>query len=116
MEDSIPPFCNTLTNALDGMHGESINCLDVREQCSFTDMLIICGAKTPRHARSLLDSLLQLKSQHQHPTPRIEGEEHGQWILVDYGDTVVHIMLADIREYYALEKLWDRSFSSTTSL
>ena len=113
---STPEKQRQIVQKLDAMHALNITTIDVRPATSLTDTIIIASAKSQRHARSLLDSMLELKASLDEPAPRIEGEEFSQWILVDYHDVIIHIMLEDVREYYALEKLWDAALNlpSTT--
>ena len=93
-------------NTLDENKAINISNIDVTALTDVTDYLIICTATSTRHAKSLADKLLRtMKNQGIKPLG-IEGEQQSEWILVDLQDVVVHIMLAEIREFYDLEKLW----------
>jgi ribosome-associated protein len=74
--------------------------------CSFTDYFIICTGTSSRHNQSIADGILEkLKKAGERPL-HIEGHTEGDWILMDYGDFVVHIFSARAREFYDLERLW----------
>lgn len=86
--------------------GIDINSLDVRELTDIMDIMIICTATSTRHARTLADKLVQAAKGAGIMPLGVEGEQPGEWILIDLADVVVHIMLAQTREFYSLEKLW----------
>lgn len=99
---------------IDAMHdiqAQDIVCVNIDKMSDIADTMIICSSKSHRHARSILDAILSCKSAIEDDTPTVEGSDYAEWILVDYHDVVIHIMLPNIREYYALEKLWDKHLS-----
>lgn len=77
--------------------------LDVGSSCSYADHLVIMSASSDRHARSLADSIAESVNG---KTEDFEGYQGGQWIIMDFGDTVVHVFLEDARAYYNFDKLW----------
>ena len=81
-------------------------CLDLKQSSSVAEYLVICTSKSQRHGKSLAQNVIE-----NHPKgcdkPKIEGDDFAEWILLDCGHTIVHIMLAPVRSYYNLEKLWD---------
>jgi ribosome-associated protein len=80
--------------------------LDVRASTSFTDYFVICSGTNSRQIQAIADEIEQrLKKQGEYPTS-IEGYENAEWVLVDYGDFVVHIFSEKARTYYDLERLW----------
>jgi ribosome-associated protein len=86
--------------------GEETLVLDVREQSSLADYFILTTAGSTTHAQAIAEEIrLRLKARGELPH-HIEGEENGQWILLDYFDVVVHILLGEAREFYGLERLW----------
>jgi len=80
--------------------------LDVRGMTDITDFMIVAGGRSGRHVKAMAE-LLQDKLRALHIRPLgVEGEEAAEWVLLDYGDAVVHLMRAEQREFYELERLW----------
>ena len=80
--------------------------MDVRSLSSVMDYLVIASGTSSRHVKSLADNvLMQAKEQGLRPLG-VEGERVGEWVLVDFGDVVVHVMQPAIRSFYDLERLW----------
>jgi len=92
--------------ALDALKADNIVVLDVRAQASFTDYMIFASGSSTRHVSAIADSVVEAAKAAGDPALGVEGEDVGEWVLVDLGDVVVHIMLPDVRLYYELEKLW----------
>lgn len=91
---------------------QSITDLDVTELTDITDYMVICSAISSRHTRALANKITEtVKSKGIRPLST-EGLEESEWVLVDLGDVLVHIMLPEVREFYSLEKLW--SMAETT--
>ena len=80
--------------------------LDVRALTSYADTLILVTGRSDRHARSIADSVLSALSQEGERPLGVEGYEEGRWILVDFGDLILHVFQAQVREHYDLERLW----------
>ncbi len=92
--------------ALEDIKAQDITQLDVSELTSITDYMIICTGTSNRHVKAIAHRLIDgLKKIDIRPLG-VEGENEGEWILVNYGDAIVHIMQASIREFYDLESLW----------
>ena len=98
-----------VTDALSDLKAQHINCLDVRHLTSVTDTMIIADGRSDRHVRAIADAVLE-RCRAAGVTPLgVEGQDAGEWVLVDLADVVVHVMLPRVREFYNLEKLWDIS-------
>ena len=83
--------------------------LDLREVTSFTDFFVLCSVSNPRQAHAVSDEIeTQLKQLGELPVS-IEGYDTAEWILMDYGDFIVHIFSEAARAYYDLERLWRHS-------
>ncbi len=95
-----------LINALEDMKALNINTIDVRKQTSITDMVIIATGRSNRQVRAIADKLMETAKKIGLPVMGVEGQKDGEWVLVDLGDYVIHVMQPEIREYYQLEKLW----------
>jgi ribosome-associated protein len=96
----------SIINALENLKGQEIVTLDVSQLSDVMDTLIIASGTSSRHARSLAENMVEETKKAGFRALGIEGLETGDWVLVDYGDTVVHVMQDEARNYYELEKLW----------
>jgi len=92
--------------ALDDLKAENVVVIDVRDYASFTDFMIFASGRSTRHVKSIASEVVEAAKSNNLPPLGIEGEDVGEWILVDLGDVIVHIMLPDTRQFYELEKLW----------
>ena len=102
----LPPEVRLSVKAGQAKKGEDILVLDLRELTSFTDFFVIVTGNSSRQNAAIVESIEQdLKKQKTRPLG-IEGKELAEWILMDYGDFVVHVFSRRAREYYSLEKLW----------
>jgi ribosome-associated protein len=80
--------------------------LDLREATSFTDYFVICTATNPRQGQAISDEIHKLLKQMGELPVSVEGFDSAEWILMDYGDFLVHIFSESARSYYDLERLW----------
>ena len=94
-------------DVLDDLKAQSVLRLDVRHLTSMTDIMIIASGRSVRHVRAVAQALLERCEDAGVKPIGVEGEDGGEWVLVDFGDVVAHIMVPSVREFYALEKLWD---------
>lgn len=92
--------------ALEDIKARDIVVLDVQKLTSMTDCMILASGDSNRQTRALANNVQEkLKEKGAHVLG-VEGEENGEWILVDLGSVIVHIMIPAVREYYNLEQLW----------
>ena len=85
---------------------EDIVAIDVSEQLVITDVFVLCSAANERQVRAVVDAVEErLHSMGSKPLRR-EGDGEGRWVLLDFGDVVVHVQLAEERIHYAIERLW----------
>ena len=93
-------------DALDDLKGVNAVTLDVSGLTDVMDWLVIASGTSNRHVKSLADNVcMEAKKQGVRPIG-VEGEGAGDWVLVDFGDVVVHVMLPATRDFYDLERLW----------
>ncbi len=109
---SIEDLKSLILTALDDMKAVDIIELDVLGKTSVTDLIVIAGGTSSRHVKSIAANVaLEAKKAGSQPLG-IEGETEGEWVLVDMGDIVLHVMQPHVRQFYDLEKLW--SFNEPT--
>jgi ribosome-associated protein len=93
-------------DALDELKAKNVTQLDVRELTSIADNMVIASGTSTRHVKALADNVAE-KAKHNGFRPvGMEGADSAEWILVDLGDVIVHVMQQATREYYDLERLW----------
>ena len=95
-----------VTDALSELKAVDVAVIDVAEVSGFTDYMVIAGGTSSRHVKALADNLVRCCRNAGIRPLGVEGERVAEWILIDLGDVVVHIMLPEIRDFYNLEKLW----------
>ncbi len=98
-----------VVNALENVKARDIVVLDVREKTSVTDFMIIASGTSTRHLKSLADNVLVEARKHGVRPRGSEGRHASDWILVDLGDVVVHVMMPSSRQMYDLERFWRES-------
>ena len=92
--------------ALDELKARDIREIDVRGKTSIADLLIIASGTSTRHVKSLADEVVKFVKRAGMLPLGVEGQTEAEWVLVDLGDIIVHVMLPRIREFYGLERLW----------
>lgn len=108
-------FSNVIVNALEDLKARDIVRLDVRKLTTVTDYMIVASGTSNRHVKAIADAVVEASRKAGVRPTGIEGEEGSEWVLVDLGDTLVHVMQPRIREFYNLEKLWSLSASSAVA-
>jgi ribosome-associated protein len=96
-----------LIHVLDEAKAQHITVLDVKELTTITDTMIIATGSSNRQVKSLADKVIEAANQQGIRPLSCEGMEDCEWVLVDLGDVLVHLMQPRIRDYYYLEGLWD---------
>ena len=80
--------------------------LDLRKAAGFTDFFVICSGSNPRQIRAIADAVMEALAAEGAKPAHVEGYDRSEWVLIDYGDVVLHIFAADDREFYRLEEFW----------
>jgi len=95
-----------ILEALDEKKALEVVTLDVSRQTQMMDLLIICTGTSNIHIRSVADGVIESMKEHGYKGVRAEGYNEARWVLLDYGDVVLHIFAEDDREFYRLEEFW----------
>lgn len=95
-----------VVKALDDLKARDVVEIDVRGKTSITDLIVIASGTSSRHVKSIADEVVKSAKQAGLPPIGVEGEREAEWVLVDLGDVIVHVMLPRTREFYGLERLW----------
>ena len=103
----LPPALAVAEAALADMKAVDVKALDVRGLTDITDTMVVASGTSDRHVKSIADRVVQRCKEAGFRPFGMEGERDGDWVLVDLHDVVLHVMLPRIREFYALEKLWE---------
>lgn len=93
-------------DALENLKAIDIRDIDVRGKTGVTDYMVIASGTSSRHVKSIADEVQRRARRIGNPPIGVEGEREAEWVLVDLGDAIVHIMLPRMRDLYMLEKLW----------
>ena len=96
----------TVSDAVENLKAQDAVELDVRGKSSVCDYMVVVSVTSTRHVKSIADEVVKFAKQLDYQPLGVEGEQEAEWVLVDLGDVVVHVMLPRVREFYALERLW----------
>jgi ribosome-associated protein len=100
-------LARSLVETLEDKKAEDIVLLDLQGKCSFTDYFIICSGNSERQLGALADGVAEAAhKKHRLKSPRLQGHAAGGWILIDYGDVIVHAFSPEQRKRYRLEEFW----------
>jgi ribosome-associated protein len=101
------PLVKLVTHAMEDIKGLDLRVLDVRLLTTITDHMVVCTGTSNRHVKSIAENVLVKAKQQGYRPLGVEGLDAAEWVLVDLGDVVAHVMQAQTRAFYQLEKLWD---------
>lgn len=100
-------LAHTIVDTLDEKKGTDILLLELVSVCSFTDYFVICTAGSERTLKALAEEVhIRVKKRHKKNAFSVEGDASSGWILIDYGDVILHLFSTELRNYYNLEELW----------
>lgn len=112
---SAAALCDCLVGALEDLKGLDIRTLDVSKITSITEYMVIVSGTSNRHVKALVDEVVDAAKGYGEPPLGVEGRETYEWVLLDVGDVLVHVMQKDAREYYDLERFWSEMPAETES-
>ncbi|PSW04013.1 ribosome silencing factor [Photobacterium lipolyticum] len=95
-----------IVDKIDDMKAQDIVTLDVRGKSSITDLMVVCTGTSNRHVASIADNVDKESKLIDYPPFGISGEDDAEWVIVDMGSVMLHVMQKETRELYQLEKLW----------
>ena len=95
-----------VVTALEDLKGIDVRVLDVRGMTAITDFMVVVSGTSDRHVKSLARNVLDTARERGVRPFGVEGEQAGEWVLVDLRDVVIHVMRPQMRDFYNLEKLW----------
>nr|WP_136252487.1 ribosome silencing factor [Ningiella ruwaisensis] len=99
-------FTQFVIDKIEDMKARDVIVIDVTGKSTVTDTLVICSGNSKRHVSSIAENLITEAKHAGHPPLSVEGKDVGEWVLVDLGDVVAHVMQDETRDFYQLEKLW----------
>lgn len=99
-------FIDFVIENVDDMKAKNITVIDVSQKSTITDTFIVCSGTSKRHVSAIAENVIVQCKQALRPPLSVEGKAQGEWVLVDLGEIVVHVMQEETREFYQLEKLW----------
>lgn len=99
-------FLQKLNKSLEDAHASDITVIEVSEQTSVTDYMIVCSGRSSRHVKAIAEQVMEQMKASGLPAIGSTGLDSGDWALIDFGDYVVHVMQPESRAFYNLEGLW----------
>jgi len=106
-----PALKNVVADALADMKALDVKTLDVRGLTDIADYMVIASGTSDRHVRSVAQRVVEKTKEAGFRPHGVEGQQDGDWVLSDWSEMIVHVMLPRVREFYGLEKLWDMSLA-----
>jgi ribosome-associated protein len=106
-----PVLQSVVLDALSDMKALDVKILDVRGLTDIADTMVIASGTSDRHVRSVAQRVIEKTKQSGFRPHGVEGQQDGDWVLIDLSEMIVHVMLPRVREFYGLEKLWDLSIT-----
>ena len=106
---------NLVVSALEDLKAVNLVVLDVRGKTTVADYMVIASGTSDRHVKALANNVVVETKKAGIPPLGVEGENAGEWVLVDLADVIVHIMQQQTRDFYQLEKLWETQSAESVS-
>ncbi|MGE5236842.1 MAG: ribosome silencing factor [Acidobacteriota bacterium] len=106
MNDAVMANLRLSAAALDAKKGFQLIALDVSQHTSIAEAFLICSVGSARQAQAVADEVERQLAAHDVRPLSVEGYQQGSWVLMDYGDFLLHVFLEERREFFALERLW----------
>lgn len=114
MNHEVNPRLDLFVQAALGRKAEGIVVLDVRELTSIADTFIICSGRSNRQVSAIAEHIERFLKEHKIRALSVDGKKEGHWVLMDYGDIIIHVFYEETRSFYDLEGLWVDAARITT--
>nr|WP_273054829.1 ribosome silencing factor [Sulfitobacter litoralis] len=96
----------SILSQLDDDKAEEVVQIDLRGKTAIGDYMVVCSGRSSRQVSAIAEKLAQMVKDDYGRSPKVEGKETGDWVLIDTGDVIVHVFRPEVREFYQLEKMW----------
>ncbi|WP_180898340.1 ribosome silencing factor [Martelella soudanensis] len=106
----------TVLASLEDSKAEDIVTIDIRGKSALGDHMVVASGRSNRHVMAICDHLVKDIKHSGAATPKVEGQETGDWVLIDTGDVIVHVFRPEVREFYNIEKMWSAPEMNETRL
>lgn len=106
MSEQTQPLLDLVLKTLDDDKAEDLVTLDISDKSSIADNMVVASGRVARHVSAMAEHLREKLKENGYASPRVEGLENADWVLLDAGDVIVHLFRPEVREFYNLEKMW----------
>jgi len=97
---------NAIVTSLEDSKAEDVKTIDIKGKSALGDYMVVASGRSHRHVASVADHLVRVLKEAGYGPVKIEGQQAADWILLDTGDVIVHVFRPEVREFYAIEKMW----------
>lgn len=105
-QDAAAKALKLVLESLDDSKAENVISIDISGKSALGDYMVVVSGRSNRHVTAIAEHLIDDLKAEGFGSPRVEGLETGDWVLIDAGDIIVHVFRPEIREFYSLEKMW----------
>ena len=109
-------LCQVIVEELEEAKANDICQLDVRKLTDISDFMIIASGTSHRHVHAMADRVRDAARRHNFRPIGLEGELENNWILIDFSDVLVHLMMPEVRQFYSLERLWNEHLTKSSEV
>ena len=96
----------TVLDRLEEMKAEDLVTIDLTGKTSIADLMVVASGRSNRHVGSIADDVVEHLKKSGLKNIRVQGQPHCDWVLIDAGDVIVHVFRPEVRDFYAIEKMW----------
>lgn len=111
---AVQSVLETVMTCLEDSKAEEITTIDIQDKTALADFMVIASGRSNRHVSAVADHLLRELKSKGFKSIKVEGLQSADWVLIDVGDIIVHLFRPEVREFYALEKMWQMPASEET--